>query len=66
MTTGPLQISTKIGIDSENLNALFIQEKVSQAERLQKLNRIAIQQMRLLESDTGMKKLEAGHAEELA
>ncbi|MBI5376296.1 MAG: KilA-N domain-containing protein [Candidatus Schekmanbacteria bacterium] len=44
----------------ENLNALFIQEKTSQAERLSKLNQIAIQQMRLLTNDTGIKRLEAG------
>ena len=44
----------------ENLNALFIQEKTSQAERLCKLNRIAIQQMRVLTTDTGLRFLEAG------
>jgi len=44
----------------ENLNALFIQEKTPQAERLSKLNQIAIQQMRLLTNDTGIKCLEAG------
>lgn len=44
----------------ENLNALFIQEKTPQAERLRKLNRIAIQQMRILTNDTGLKRLEAG------
>jgi hypothetical protein len=44
----------------ENLNALFIQEKTLQAERLRKLNQIAIQQMRLLAYDTGIKRLEAG------
>jgi len=32
----------------ENLNALFINEGVSQPERLAKLNKIAIEQMRLL------------------
>ncbi len=32
----------------ENLNALFIQEKISQKERLVKLNQIAIQQMKVL------------------
>lgn len=32
----------------ENLNAHFIQEGLSQAERLEKLNKIAIQQMQLL------------------
>jgi hypothetical protein len=44
----------------ENLNALFIQENLPQAERLRKLNRIAIQQMRLLTEDTRIKRLEAG------
>ncbi|MEK7382217.1 MAG: KilA-N domain-containing protein [Elusimicrobiota bacterium] len=45
----------------ENLNALFIQEKTPQAERLRKLNQIAIQQMRLLTNDIGIKRLEAGN-----
>ena len=44
----------------ENLNALFIQEQKLQAERLRKLNQIAIQQMRLLLDDTRVKRLEAG------
>jgi hypothetical protein len=44
----------------ETLNALFIQEKTPQAERLGKLNQIAIQQMRLLTNDTGIKRLAAG------
>jgi hypothetical protein len=44
----------------ENLNALFIQEKMPQAERLGKLNQIAIQQMRLLTDDGRIKRLEAG------
>jgi hypothetical protein len=44
----------------ENLNALFIQEKRPQADRLGRLNQIAIQQMRLLTDDTGIKRLEAG------
>jgi hypothetical protein len=44
----------------ENLNALFIQEKAPQADRLRKLNLIAIQQMRLLTNDLGIKRLEAG------
>ena len=34
----------------ENLNALFIQDGLSQAERLEKLNRIAIHQMQILEN----------------
>jgi hypothetical protein len=44
----------------ENLNALFIQEKISQPERLRKLNQIAIQQMRLLSEDRGIRELEPG------
>ena len=43
----------------ENLNALFINEGLSQKERLVKLNKIAIQQMKLLTDDSGVKKLEA-------
>lgn len=43
----------------ENLNALFIQEKVPQSERLRKLNQIAIQQMKLLTEDSKIKQLEA-------
>jgi len=44
----------------ENLNALFIQEKTPQPERLRKLNQIAIQQMRLLTGDARIKQLDAG------
>ena len=44
----------------ENLNALFIQENMPQAERLFKLNQIAIQQMKLLTDVTRIKQLEAG------
>lgn len=42
----------------ENLNALFIQENVPQAERLGKLNRIAIHQMKLLTDAPSIKQLE--------
>ena len=41
----------------ENLNALFINENLSQPKRLVKLNEIAIQQMRLLIEDRNVKKL---------
>ena len=41
----------------ENLNALFINEKISQKERLIKLNRIAIQQMILLQEVESRKSL---------
>ena len=44
----------------ENLNALFIKETIPQAERLRKLNQIAIQQMGILTSDTKIRRLEAG------
>ena len=40
----------------ENLNAVFINDEMSQSERLIKLNQIAIQQMRILE-DTGGRNL---------
>ena len=42
----------------ENLNALFINEGLSQETRLERLNQIAIQQMRILTDDSGMKRLE--------
>ena len=42
----------------ENLNALFINEGMSPPERLQKLNRIAIQQMKLLTDDPRITRLE--------
>ncbi|HCS39708.1 MAG TPA: DNA-binding protein [Anaerolineaceae bacterium] len=41
----------------ENLNALFIEQGLSQPERLAKLNAIAIHQMRLLSEDKGVKRL---------
>lgn len=44
----------------ENLNALFINDGLPQAERLARLNKIAIQQMRLLTEDRGVKRLKGG------
>ncbi len=44
-------------VNLENLNALFIQEGISQKERLIKLNQIAIQQMKLLIEDRNVKRL---------
>ncbi len=44
----------------ENLNAHFINEGISQAERLARLNEIAIHQMKLLTEEAGIKKLEGG------
>jgi len=46
----------------ENLNAHFIQEGMSQPERLERLNHIAIQQMRLLVEDRSAKRLEGGNS----
>ena len=42
----------------ENLNALFIEQKMGQAERLTQLNKIAISQMKSLLDDPTVKKLE--------
>jgi len=42
----------------ENLNALFISQKIPQEKRLIELNRIAIKQMKLLLEDNHIKKLE--------
>jgi len=44
----------------ENLNALFINEGMSQAERLTRLNQIAIQQMKILMGDQTVGKLTEG------
>ena len=44
----------------ENLNAHFIRESIPQEERLQRLNRIAIDQMKLLTGEASVKELEAG------
>lgn len=41
----------------ENLNAVFINDKLPQNERLEKLNKIAIQQMKVLENIEGKKLL---------
>lgn len=42
----------------ESLNALFIEEGISQADRLVKLNQIAINQMKILIEDKNIKRLE--------
>lgn len=42
----------------ENLNALFINDGLPQETRLERLNKIAIQQMRILTADDGIKKLD--------
>jgi len=41
----------------ENINAVLIEDKVSQKERLIKLNKIAIHQMMILEEKQGYKYL---------
>jgi hypothetical protein len=46
----------------ENLNALFIGDGLPQAERLRRLNQIAIHQMRLLTDDARIKRLEDNSA----
>lgn len=45
-------------VNLENLNALFINEGLPQADRLKRLNSIAIQQMKLLVTDHGIQQLE--------
>lgn len=44
----------------ESLNAEFIKQGIPQAERLRKLNAIAIQQMKVLVTDAGIKRLPRG------
>jgi hypothetical protein len=44
----------------ESLNALLIQDGITQPERLKKLNRVAIEQMRVLADDAGVKRLKGG------
>ena len=40
----------KVATNMENLNAVFINDGMPQSERLEKLNKIAIQQMKVLEN----------------
>ena len=56
------KINYRIHTDAikENRNAVFIKEGLEQAERLTRLNHIAIQQMRILVEDRTTKKLEGG------
>jgi len=42
----------------ESLNTLLINEGLSQRIRLERLNKIAIQQMKILTDDSGVKRLE--------
>jgi len=43
----------------ESLNAHFINENIPQAQRVTKLNEVAIKQMSILLSDNNMKRLES-------
>ena len=45
-------------VNLENLNAVFINDRIEQAERLKKLNKIAIHQMKLLVEDREVKKID--------
>ncbi len=47
----------------ENLNAVWIEEGFSQPDRLQRLNQVAIQQMKLLTRDVSAKRLKGGEDE---
>ncbi|WP_028306816.1 KilA-N domain-containing protein [Desulfitibacter alkalitolerans] len=47
----------------ENLNALFINEGLPQETRLERLNKIAIQQMRILTNGSSIKRLEGNNNE---
>ena len=43
----------------ESLNAVFINDSLPQAERMEKLNAVAISQMQILTEDVGVKRLES-------
>jgi len=45
-------------LNLENINALFIADEIPQHERLQRLNKIAIDQMHILSDDNRVKALE--------
>jgi hypothetical protein len=47
----------------ESLNALFINENMPQSQRLEKLNQIAIQQMKVLQDVESRKLLKGGKDE---
>ena len=50
----------KVATNMENLNAVFINDGLPQSERLEKLNKIAIQQMKVLENVEDRKLLTEG------
>ena len=50
-------------LNLENLNALFISEAMQQPHRLQKLNRIAIEQMEILTSEYSRRLLGEGETQ---
>lgn len=41
----------------ENINAVMINDKIAQPTRLEKLNKIAIEQLKILENDENLTKL---------
>jgi len=45
-------------LNLENINALFISDNIPQSERLQRLNKIAIDQMHILSDDSRVRALE--------
>ena len=51
-------------VNLENLNAVFINEGYEQSQRLEKLNQIAIQQMKILVQDHSVKMLKDGGGDE--
>lgn len=51
-------------VNLENLNAVFIDERIKQNERLQKLNQIAIGQMKILLQTDSARQLEEGGEDE--
>jgi hypothetical protein len=53
-------------VNLENLNAVFINEGYEQSKRLEKLNQIAIQQMKILIQDHSVKKLEDKNGDALS
>ena len=49
-------------VNLENLNAVFINEGYEQSQRLEKLNQIAIQQMKILVQDLSASERQADHS----
>ena len=57
LIASPVPIKVKL-LKNKNLNAVFIEDNLSQSKRLQKLNSIAISQMKVLTADNTVKALE--------